>query len=205
MGTWTSTTYERQDGSLHLSCAETAKLIRAALKKAFPGVKFRVTSKSYSMGASVTVGWTDGPTGSEVNEVTGIYSGAGFDGMIDLKTYNEHWLEPDGSATIAKIQGTTGSIEGRVEDPPTPNSRLVSFGADYVHTARRLSDERMEAARAEVCAFLGVDRLDSGKAYPAQAFFDRDDNTMRLAHDRHGRGEWGEQLVRQLASGRSYA
>ena len=45
----------------YLSCAETAKLVRAALKKAFPGVKFSVKSSVYSMGASIRVGWTDGP------------------------------------------------------------------------------------------------------------------------------------------------
>ena len=47
----------------YLTAAETAKLIRKALKASFPGVKFSVRSKSYSMGASVNVSYIDGPSG----------------------------------------------------------------------------------------------------------------------------------------------
>ncbi len=38
--------------------AETAKLIRKALKETFPGQKFSVTTDTYSMGASINVSWT---------------------------------------------------------------------------------------------------------------------------------------------------
>ena len=37
----------------YLTCAETAKLVRSALKAAFPGVKFSVCSSTYSGGASI--------------------------------------------------------------------------------------------------------------------------------------------------------
>jgi len=47
--------------TVYVSVAETAKLVRAALKAAFPGITFSVRSKSYSMGASISVRWTDGP------------------------------------------------------------------------------------------------------------------------------------------------
>lgn len=39
--------------------AQCAKLIRQELKKTFPGVKFNVTSKTFSMGNSVDIDWTD--------------------------------------------------------------------------------------------------------------------------------------------------
>jgi hypothetical protein len=55
--------------SEYVSVAETAKQVRAALKKAFPGVKFSVRSTSYSGGSSVSVGWTDGPQTTEVDKV----------------------------------------------------------------------------------------------------------------------------------------
>ena len=55
--------------SEYLSVADTAKLVRSALKKAFPGVKFSVRSTSYSGGSSVRVGWTDGPQTAEVDKV----------------------------------------------------------------------------------------------------------------------------------------
>ena len=50
----------------YVSTTDTAKLVRAALKKAFastyPGVKFSVRSDRYADGASVRVTWTC-PTG----------------------------------------------------------------------------------------------------------------------------------------------
>ena len=39
----------------YLTCAETAKLVRKALKEAFPDVKFSVRSNVYSGGASLSV------------------------------------------------------------------------------------------------------------------------------------------------------
>ena len=85
----------------YLSCAETAKLIRAALKRAFPGVKFSVRSDVYSGGASINVKWSDGPTGEMVEAVAGAFQGGRFDGSIDLAFGVTHWLLADGSATIA--------------------------------------------------------------------------------------------------------
>lgn len=80
----------------YMTCADTAKLVRAALKREFPGQKFSVRSHTYTGGASIDVRWTDGPQEPEVKAVAGQYDGAGFDGMIDLKTSNADWLYPDG-------------------------------------------------------------------------------------------------------------
>lgn len=68
--------------------AAAAQAIRQDLKKAFPGVKFRVRSSSFSMGNSVDVDWTDGPTGSEVDRIIGRYQYGHFDGMQDLYEYS---------------------------------------------------------------------------------------------------------------------
>jgi hypothetical protein len=51
------------------TAAETAKKIRVALKAKFPSVKFSVRSDSYSMGSSVRVAWTDGPTAKQVEAI----------------------------------------------------------------------------------------------------------------------------------------
>src|SRR3954468_22279025 len=74
-----------------ISVAETAKLIRAALKKAFPTVKFAVRSKKYAGGASINVSWTDGPTAKQVEAITGQFQSAGFDGSIDFGYSVSHW------------------------------------------------------------------------------------------------------------------
>lgn len=129
----------------YLSCAETAKLVRSALKKKFPSVKFSVRSKTYSMGASISVGWTLGPTTKEVDKVVDGFEGASFDGMNDLQSNQESWLLPDGSAQLAsRPESYGGSIPGFVSDAPHPEAKLVSFGADYVHTSRMLGETWQE-------------------------------------------------------------
>ena len=85
-----------------------------------------------------------------MREVTEAYAGAGFDGMIDLKVYAQHWLHPDGSVTLAHREGTTGSFVELVGDPIGPTAELVRFGADYIPTQRRISDEWRE----EILALL---------------------------------------------------
>lgn len=99
-----------------LSCADTAKLIRQALKESFPGIKFSVRSSTYSGGASIRVGWTDGPNQAQVEDVAGIFRGAYFDGMTDFK-----------GSRYAMIDG-----------------QQVSFGADFTFFERSYSDEAIQ-------------------------------------------------------------
>ena len=61
--------------SEYLTVAETAKLVRQALKQQLPGVKFSVRSSSYSGGASIDVTWTDGPQTAAVDAVVRPYTG----------------------------------------------------------------------------------------------------------------------------------
>lgn len=76
-----------------------AKNIRIELKRAFPGVKFSVTTEKFSMGNSVSVSWTDGPTSKQVDKIVDKYSGGSFDGMTDCYNYSStHWTEAFGSA-----------------------------------------------------------------------------------------------------------
>ena len=74
---------ERKDGSEKTSWALGAANIRTELKRAFPGVKFSVTSKSFSMGCSIGVRWTDGPTVDQVEAVVNKYEYGTFDSMTD--------------------------------------------------------------------------------------------------------------------------
>jgi hypothetical protein len=68
--------------------AAAAKAIRQELKAAFPTVKFKVTSKGYSMGDHVDIDWTDGPTTRSVEAIVDKYQKGHFDGMIDLYEYS---------------------------------------------------------------------------------------------------------------------
>lgn len=177
-----SYTSQRTDGStiVRLTCAETAKLVRAALKKAFPGVKFSVRSETYSMGASIHVRWTDGPTDTAVRAVTDVYAGADFDGMVDLKVYCDHWLHPDGTVTLAHRPGTNGSFVEQVGDPVGPTAQLVSFGADYVFTNRKISGEWKAEILDVFAARMGVDRVDDAYGNVLPLHVTREGELLRM-------------------------
>ena len=66
------------------SHAAASAAIRAELKTNFPTVKFSVTSESYSMGNSVHISWTDGPTVKQVEEFSSKYQYGHFNGMEDI-------------------------------------------------------------------------------------------------------------------------
>ena len=70
--------------SRHALCSSNIKKL---LAHKFPGMKFSVKSDSFSMGDSVDVNWTDGPTEKEVNEWIYQFNNSSFDGMTDSSTY----------------------------------------------------------------------------------------------------------------------
>lgn len=111
----------------YLSCAETAKLLRLALKESFPGVKFSVRSSVYAGGASIDVKWMDGPTSKTVDPILSAFKGSYFDGMIDYQGSNYHSL--DGAE--------------------------VRFGSNFVFGERRLTKPMAEAVAAKVAEKYG--------------------------------------------------
>ena len=111
----------------YLSCAETAKLVRAALKESFPGVKFSVKSSVYSGGASINIRYENGPTYKQVKEVASMFEGAYFDGMTDYKGSNY------------------GSLDGNE----------VRFGADFIFVNRKFTKAFLEGAVEAACKYYG--------------------------------------------------
>lgn len=109
-------------GATYVNVVDTAKEIRIALARNFPDQKFSVRSKSYSGGASVSVGWSNGPSYQAVDRIVQRYAGADFDGMTDSKS----------SVTTILMDA-----EGK--------TRKVRWGADYVFCNRSTSIE-LEAA-----------------------------------------------------------
>jgi hypothetical protein len=127
-----------------ISEAETATMIRRALKEAFPKFKFSVRTSKYSMGSCIYVYWTDGPNPAQVEAVTGRFSGSYFDGMIDYKGSVYHMI--DGVS--------------------------VSFAADSIHCNRSYSRPSIERAIDRVYAkyeqSFARDKLDKPSVHDFQ-------------------------------------
>ena len=124
----------------YISAPETARLVRARLKAAFPGVRFAVRASTYPGGASLDVAWTGGPDTQAVEAVAGRFAGARLDHGLELKVRVLHWLLPDGTATIASNEGTQAS-QGVIAPErvwmPHPDAKLVHFAPDHVFCTRR--------------------------------------------------------------------
>lgn len=141
----------------YISCANTAKLIRKALKEAFPATKFSVRSDTYAGGASIRVTWNDGPTSKSVEAVACRFQGGYFDGMTDYKGGHTH-----------QFQG-----------------REVHFGADFVFCNRTVTDAHMANVKAtwralsegERSALFDKTRPDIGLYNPPSSFYLDDDLT----------------------------
>lgn len=122
-----ATIQERVSGGTRLSYStkETAEFIRKALKAAFPGQKFSVTTSYASMTSSTTVRWTDGPTTAEVDAVTDRFSSRGFDGMTDCTTYHEQ-----------DVDGQRVSYSGWIHTSRTVSAALLEKAVARFQTER---------------------------------------------------------------------
>lgn len=138
----------------YLTPAETTALIRKALKEAFPSVKFTVRKS----GASVNVGWVDGPSNAQVDAVAGHFSGAYFDGMIDYEGSIKHMADGQlvsmgikyvfcqrshGPAAVAAAIEKARPFADLSQEPAGPTvehyeqGRLWRFGAGFEEMTRR--------------------------------------------------------------------
>lgn len=121
-------------------CSETAKLVRRALKEAFPTIKFSVRSDTYAGGASIDVNWTDGPATEDVEAVAKRFQGGYFDGMTDYKGGRVHSM----------------------------NGQEVHFGADFIFCHRAISDAYRTRCAAVWEAMTGQQRCDLWNRTPGK-------------------------------------
>ena len=137
----------------YIGLADTAKMLRKALAKSFPGVKFYVRSKSYAGGASIDVyydgldhydpgvdngtvrnwNWTavykpGMPAKADVEAIASAYGSRGFDGMIDGSYGIKATLDASGDVVGTSSPGS-GAFVPAWGDATGPK---VSFGASYV-------------------------------------------------------------------------
>lgn len=81
------------------SLIAASKNIKIELALAFPGVKFSIKTRRFSMGDAIDVSWVDGPTSKQVDEIIDRYSAGSFNGMEDIYNYSRNaWIEAFGDA-----------------------------------------------------------------------------------------------------------
>ncbi len=119
----------------YLTAAQTTKLIRAALKAAFPGQRFSVRLGSGRRSARVS--WIDGPTTEVVDAVVSAFAGGRFDGMTDCMGYVTSTLE-DGT--------------------------VFQSGCDFVFTDRDASVETADTIKKHVGEVTGVEYDSANRA-----------------------------------------
>ncbi|GAB3725450.1 hypothetical protein GCM10027594_06920 [Hymenobacter agri] len=83
--------------------AGTAQLIREALKKAFPGVKFSVTSDSFANGTSVDIAYIDGPSRKQVEQVYAPFISGHYNSQEDMYEYHRQPTTIDESGKLYRM------------------------------------------------------------------------------------------------------
>jgi len=160
----------------HYSLPETANLIRKALKEAYPDTKFSVTSKRYSGGSSITISYADGPLSKDVQAITRLFEGKGFDGMTD-------------STYLLKAKAFRGE--------------LVTFNHGYVSVTRDVSDAVLQIAAYRVHKETKLPLLPfkDGQFIDGeyQTNFSYVKELDRIVHGVLRDGEWYSQLVYAVA------
>jgi hypothetical protein len=105
---------ERVPAGGYSSAKLAAKNIRTELKAAFPGVKFSVTSETFSGGDAVDIGWELGPTTKQVEAITGKYQEGSFNGMEDIYETNRENIWPDifgGAKYVSENRSEAGALD----------------------------------------------------------------------------------------------
>lgn len=159
--------YNKAARGEYIAPKDLAALIRSALKKHWPQIKFGVTS-SRGGGSSINIRWQDGPTAKQVEAIAGQFKTRGFDGMIDLAHSNSLWIYPDGTAHMAHDSGTEGSMGCHPEVVASPKNGsavlLENVASCFVFTSRTLTAPAYRRAVAEYKAenWAGLENVNWG-------------------------------------------
>jgi hypothetical protein len=119
----------------YIDTKTTAQMLRAALKAAFPGVKFSVRKGTGTGSSWLSVTWTDGPTDAAVTAVTNRYEGSSW----NLNNDDSYTRNPD---VLMAFDGAELPEE-------------IHFSCSGINTHRNMSDEAETKMTAFISAALG--------------------------------------------------
>lgn len=144
---------EKNKGKL-TGAAACAAAIKQELKEKYPGIKFSVTSETFSMGNSVSVNWTDGPEYEEVNNIVSGYQYGHFNGMEDIYEYKENRddSKPSAKYTNANKKFSEAGIQAlkeKAEELGVLYQCKNNFDEFRPHLAERIIREELQRREKE--------------------------------------------------------
>ena len=167
--------HDRREGDVtcrSYTTAGTAQLIREALKVAFPGVKFSVTSDSFANGTSVDIRYTDGPTRKQVEQVDAPFISGHYNSAEDMYEYHREPTSVDATGRLFRM----------------------SYGAKYISVHRSYSpaygfflnslDLRQAPTLAE--QFAAFEKWHSAQRYAMQTSWGEKDGTYTVSSNSAG-------------------
>ena len=144
----------------YIRVAKVAQNLRVELKRKMPGVKFSVTSKTFSGGDDITVTWCDGPTLDEVRRIADKYQHS----HADAET-GDYW-DYDPSAFTEVFGGTKFMNCERHMSAETAATLYAEIGEKWT---RETDSERQRIHRAFQKTPLPVGAKVTGKAFDDDA------------------------------------
>ena len=133
--------------------AQTAKAVKVELKARFPNTKFSVKSENFSMGDSVRINWTDGPTNNSVRDITDKYQYGHFNGMEDIYEYSnknegipqaqyvqtQRTMSPEMETKIIEAHNQTFCEKGQIKDKNAWNENAQCWNSNLIY--RKFEEE----------------------------------------------------------------
>ena len=124
-----------------LDVPQAAKLLRTKLAAAFPAIKFSVRSSRFSMGESIDVSWTDGPSEARVKEITNAFKDISRDSAGEILGGGNRYLGLERSFSSSATTWAAKQAPNASGAYPSESHRLLartSFDAKgRPHTAAR--------------------------------------------------------------------
>jgi len=124
-----------------LDVPQAAKLLRTKLAAAFPATKFSVRSSRFSMGESIEVSWTDGPSEMRVKQIANAFKDISRDSFGEILGGGNRYVGLDRSFSSSATTWAAKQTQNTSGTYPDEKRRLLartSFDANgRPHTAAR--------------------------------------------------------------------
>jgi hypothetical protein len=130
-----------------LDTAVAAKMIRKALKAEFPATKFSVSISRYSMGSSISIRYTNGPTTDTVEALAaGLVGSTHYDGQNESTEYGDSNMVMTADGPVVYRCGAYINATREIDDE-TAADFITRFVCENPDVSNCYGDTPVEIAR----------------------------------------------------------